>query len=704
MKKELVGNKIHAFFLMLFLCTIIWKINTTEAYAATIGRNVNVPTQQEIIKYFKGTSFMTNRQVSYAKGPSTNLPYSPGVLSSATENQALEALNFLRYVAGIPCNVKIGDGYRTKVQAGALITAVNGTLSHSPACPKGMENSLYELGYSGNGSSNIGLGYDNIVESILDGYMGDTSGSNLACVGHRRWCLNPKMGYTAFGYVSKGTAMYAFDRSNACDYYGVSWPAENQPIEFFNSNFPWSISFGVTVDISTTSVKLERKSDGKIWNFSNTYSDGYFNVNNEGYGITGCVIFRPNLENGYKYSDGDSYHVTVKANGKQVEYDVNFFKIMIPEKPVIVMQPSDAKVEIGRQASFSVVAKGETTALTYLWQYKYAGETAWRDWASKNTATISVAYEAIRNDMQLRCKITEGKSEPAFTDSVKLSYEIKGNSENPVIISQPNDMKVNDGKPAYFSVVAIGNNLSYLWQYKYAGDSLWNNWKTKTTASISVAYDSCRSGMSLRCRITDENGKSVYSREVLLMYSSSGPIITKNPAGACVMEGKPAYFDVAAIGSELKYLWQYKYAGESVWKNWNSKTTSSISVAYDSIRNGMGLRCEITDSNGRKALTDEVVLIYKSNGPVIIAQPRNTAVAKKKIAYFEVEAEGENLTYLWQYHYAGEKTWTNWNSKTTASMSVAYDIMRDGMSLRCVVTDKNGKKVISQEAVLNYVK
>ena len=70
------------------------------------------------------------------------------------------------------------------------------------------------------------------------------------------------------------------DNDEPTDYYGVAWPAQNMPVEFFGSSYPWSISMGKDVDKSAVKVTLIRQSDQKKWAFSEKKADGYFNVEN----------------------------------------------------------------------------------------------------------------------------------------------------------------------------------------------------------------------------------------------------------------------------------------------------------------------------------------------------------------------------------------------------------------------------------------
>ncbi|MCR5206670.1 MAG: GBS Bsp-like repeat-containing protein [Lachnospiraceae bacterium] len=365
----------------------------------------------------------------------------------------------------------------------------------------------------------------------------------------------------------------------------------------------------------------------------------------------------------------------------------------VPQKIVITSQPSSTTVEKESLASFRVKATGE--GLKYLWQYKQKGQTSWTDWTSKTTASISVAYAEYRDGMSLRCVITDSNGSTATSDEAILKY-----TKPLKITRQPVDVTVDENALAYFNVKASGNGLKYLWQYKEAGKTTWTDWTSKTTASISVAYAAYRNGMSLKCVVTDAEGKKVTSDVATLKYNKSFSI-TQQPVNTTVNANSLAYFSIKASGNGLKYLWQYKNAGDSSWTDWTNKTTASISVAYAAYRDGMSIRCIVTDASGKKITSNAATLTYII--PLTITkQPVSVSVEKKTLAYFNVKAEGKGLKYLWQYKNAGDTSWTDWTSKTTASISVAYADYRNGMSVRCIVTDASGKKVTSNSATLTY--
>ena len=304
--------------------TIIAGKNDTENKSK--GLNIAYRTQDEIRAFVKAHPVDFKTPVEYDVEPIRYAPYSLGKVNAKTLKSALNALNQMRYIAGLPTNVVLDSKYTKLAQAASVVNYANNSLSHFPVKPSGISQSLYSFGLKGASSSNIAMGYNNIDSGIVYGYMEDGDASNISALGHRRWILNPAMKATGFGFFGRYSATYVFDmqRTSAPE-YGVIWPARNMPVVYFNNIYPWSISMGYKVDASKIKVKLTRISDKKTWNFSKSKSDGYFNVNNEHYGQVGCIIFRPKNIGGY-YA-GDRFRVTITGLKKQVSYEVSFFDL-----------------------------------------------------------------------------------------------------------------------------------------------------------------------------------------------------------------------------------------------------------------------------------------------------------------------------------------------------------------------------------------
>ena len=327
------------------------------------AQSVNTPTQEEIIDFYRCHDYNLSTPASFATSPSATQPYAPGALSQETMRQGLNYLNLVRYVAGVSSTIGLSDEYNELAQAGSLVMAANGVLAHDSKQPVGMDTGLYNLGLTGTSSSNIGMGYDNIVQS-LEGYLSDSGSSNVDRVGHRRWLLNPTMGEVGFGFVNRVssggsttgfTCTYVFDRSDPTGIEGIAWPARNTPVELFNAADamrhylneqpdPWSYSMPADWFGSNPTVTLTRKSDGRVWNFSKAGSDGELYVSDtNSYGRLGAIIFRP--EGVEAYAPGDSYTVKIVAAGGTASYTVDFFSMT--SEPSVDISLADLEVEGG---------------------------------------------------------------------------------------------------------------------------------------------------------------------------------------------------------------------------------------------------------------------------------------------------------------------------------------------------------------------
>ena len=303
-------------------------------------------TKREIAQLVKMTALSDPTQI-YDTAPSISSPYSAGSLRQDILQAGLDRLNALRRIAGLPA-VSLDTSYTASAQAASLVNAVNDVMTHYPARPSGMSDTLYQQGAAAARRSNIAYYYgyrpvDGPIASSVDLWMNDSDAYNVDRLGHRRWQLNPAMGKTGFGAVySSSSSMhsteYAFDNSGSgVDYDFIAWPSSgNFPTidRMFNASTAWSVTLNPskyqTPSKSAVSVTLVRQSDGTSWTFSGNYaassSGKYFNVETSGYGVSNCIIFRPDVK---QYSG--VYTVTItglktrSGAAATLAYQVDFF-------------------------------------------------------------------------------------------------------------------------------------------------------------------------------------------------------------------------------------------------------------------------------------------------------------------------------------------------------------------------------------------
>ena len=208
---------------------------------------------------------------------------------------ALRRLMAYRYL----CRVNYSDlelvpRWNELCDAASEVCRMNGGLSHEPDAPPGMDDKRYSEGKQGARNSN--LSQSGMVGQI-DAYMDDSDSSNIDRVGHRRWCLNPQLKRTGFGADGRYSAMWALDRSgkaakglDAVLYPPAGWV----PVDFFGSDYAWSISVikGAVPNADDVEVRI-RELDEHWVPAGEPLELNWKSVQKTDVGSGPCIIFRP---------------------------------------------------------------------------------------------------------------------------------------------------------------------------------------------------------------------------------------------------------------------------------------------------------------------------------------------------------------------------------------------------------------------------
>ena len=143
-----------------------------EGRISSTARELEVAyrTQEEIRVFVRQSGAGLDDAITYAEEPGVTVPYSAGRLSEETLQSAVAMLNQVRYIAGLTYDVQLDRSYSEKCQAASIVNYVNRKMDHNPQKPADMEDILYQLGYQGAGSSNLGMSYGNLNEAILEGW------------------------------------------------------------------------------------------------------------------------------------------------------------------------------------------------------------------------------------------------------------------------------------------------------------------------------------------------------------------------------------------------------------------------------------------------------------------------------------------------------------------------------------------------------
>ena len=133
--------------------------------------------------------------------------------------------------------------------------------------------------------------------------------------------------------------------------------------------------------------------------------------------------------------------------------------------------------------------------------------------------------------------------------------------------------------------------------------------------------------------------------------------------------------------------------------------TDTLAVPVTAKRDGQRYRCVITDASGKRVISDPAMLTIAAPGdPItILSQPQDVSAAVGETVSFSVSAEGDGLTYQWQYRQAGKTTWSKsgMSGAATDTLVVPVTAKRNGQSYRCVITDAAGNQLITKSATLH---
>lgn len=322
-------------FLLFIMLSIALISPLTAPYASATDRDPGsgLPTRtgdQIAAQWAKLMQPKADYRNPYSTAPIASKPYAVGALRSDYVQDGVNAINFYRFVSGLPYDITATSALNTQAQYGAVLLAATGQFTHFPKPqPSDMSKEFYDQGYAATSSSNIYSSYgynDHIVARSIDAYMEDSDVGNLDRVGHRRWILNPPLQKIGIGQAegSDGTtysALKVFDSSRVetPSYHYVAYPAAGSfPIEVFKGTYAWSVSLNTDEyeepNLKNVKVALKRIRDNKTWTLTSasnqaTVSGAYLNVENSYYGSGPAIIFRPNGITEYKA--GDKFEVSI---------------------------------------------------------------------------------------------------------------------------------------------------------------------------------------------------------------------------------------------------------------------------------------------------------------------------------------------------------------------------------------------------------
>ena len=353
---------------------------------------------RQIIGWYEGSP--------YAQAPQIAAPYAEGALAAPAARDALNTLNFARWLAGLD-PVEESAIYDYQCQHGAVLLAALDYVDHNAPRPEDMDRNFYDSAHLATSSGSIAR-FNWMRPSILrEGvayFLRDDGDANLPALGHRRWALNPRMAATGFGLANAASGMsyvvmYAHDLGRPdAEWDAVCWPSAGAfPATLMHDHLAWSITLNPEVyDLAASRPEVALSEAGGLtfaFRPVEGAGDGWCALNAEGYGAGPCLIFRPDFT-GTDFTDyQQNQRWTVRVEGlidaegraAPLEYEVEMVSLHVEDVANVEIWPLEA-----------ALAPGEALRLTADVIPAYADDLS-VEWSStdETVATVDAAGLAV---------------------------------------------------------------------------------------------------------------------------------------------------------------------------------------------------------------------------------------------------------------------------------------------------------------------
>lgn len=179
--------------------------------------------------------------------------------------------------------------------------------------------------------------------------------------------------------------------------------------------------------------------------------------------------------------------------------------------------------------TFAVTCNNHAWNMVNVGDYWYCVDATWMDKATYiDYEWFNKSYETF----QLNDSSGAHTLRPVIADNFTFPFTIDEGGVG--IASQPTDTTVVPGQNAVFTINAVGEGLTYQWQYSTDSGTTWIDTSVKT-ASYTTA-DTTMNGCMFRCVIVNANSISVTSEAVTLNVKAMDEVTEDDVLGLSITE------------------------------------------------------------------------------------------------------------------------------------------------------------------------
>jgi hypothetical protein len=347
----------------------------------------------------------------------------------------------------------------------------------------------------------------------------------------------------------------------------------------------------------------------------------------------------------------------------------------------VVTGPADQAVADGGQAAFTVGS--DDPAATVQWFVSTDGGGVYNAVPSPTTETLSFTARLVDHGNRYYAVLTNNVgSRQSRTATLTV------NANAPTITDQPDDITVNSGDSATFTVAASSDPAATVrWQVSTDGvtftdiaDEVSN---TLTISSVTFAD----SGNQYRAIFTNVVGPTT-TNAATLTVNAIAPVVTTNPASPTVVAGDSVTFSAEATGDPSPSVqWQVSTGG--AFTDVAGATNRDYTLTTAAGDDGNVYRAAFTNPGG--TFVSSAARLTVKTVPQITAEPADQTVVEGEAASFTAAADGRPApTVQWQTSVNGT-LFTDIAGATSGTYTTGPRTLADDGSLyRAVFTSAAG--------------
>jgi uncharacterized cupredoxin-like copper-binding protein len=359
--------------------------------------------------------------------------------------------------------------------------------------------------------------------------------------------------------------------------------------------------------------------------------------------------------------------------------------------PVITQDPVDVEdAANGAKVSFTVKADG---AKSYQWYAKGLADEDFAPVKKGTKATLTVKVTPDLNGTEYRCKAIN-----ADGDDMSKAATLTVVLHPPVIDTDPEDVTVNNGGSAEFTVAATGAK-SYQWYVRTSEEAEWTAVKKATKATLTLKATPAMNGYQYRADAINGDGPAE-SNFATLTVTDHKPVI---PEGQLKDEeadsGTSVTFSAEAEYGQ-SYQWYSKKPGAAKWSKVKKATQPTLTVTATKALDGMQYYCEVKNGSGL-VQSNIVTLTVIVRDPEIKDQPKDKEASDGDSVTFTVSADYAS-SYQWYSKKPGAQKWSKVKKATKPTLTIKVKSSLNGYQYRCAVS--NADSTIDSDAATLTVK